>query len=130
MVKTASAVCAGALLALAAPAAAAGESQAALAARIEVLERRIVELERRLQALEAPRGAAVPPALATAPPSPGQWRDPASWSFLKGRMTKEEVLAILGAPEETKTVGKFEYWYYGAHKVVLYLGRVDSWQAP
>ena len=61
---------------------------------------------------------------------PGQWTDERNWRNLRGQMTEDDVRRLLGRPERTKTVGKFEYWYYDQYKVVFYLGRVDSWLAP
>ena len=101
------------------------------AERVDALERKIEVLESRVRALEAQAGQATPAAVASpAQVSPGQWNDARNWRNLEGRMTESEVQEVLGRPDKTKSVGKFEYWYYGEYKVVFYLGRVDSWLAP
>lgn len=118
------------VLALSTAGAVAGR-EAELEARIEMLEHKLLELDRRVQALEASTGVVVPGSGEPSPgTSPGEWKDPGNWSNLEGRMTQDEVAELLGRPVETKIVGKFEYWYYGEHKVVFYLGRVDSWLGP
>lgn len=114
-------------------ASAADDIEQRLLERIDTLERKIAVLESRVESLERQARETAPGEPAAELPArifPAQWRDPRNWEHLKARMTEGEVEAILGQPDRTRSVGKFEYWYYGEYKVVFYLGRLDSWLTP
>ena len=115
----------GLLLSTAAPA------DDAAQARIEQLERKITTLEARIEKLEQrwEKGIPVNRALKIEP-EPGGWRNIENWKLLGNGMSYDEVLRILGEPDNTKTIKKFEYWYYGDGKARLYLNRLKSWDAP
>ena len=100
-------------------------------AEIDALKQQLQSLEKRVEKLESRpaspsgRSSGLPPE-----PWPGGWRDERNWDSLKANMTRYQVLQLLGEPTDTRKVNKFEYWYYGEGKVVMYLNRLDSWTAP
>lgn len=100
-------------------------------AEIDALKQQLLSLEKRVDELE--RRPVSPASRSTgiqAEPWPGGWRDQRNWSDLRTNMTRSEVLRWLGEPADVRKVNKFEYWYYGEGRVVLYLNRLDSWTAP
>ena len=99
--------------------------------QVEQLERRIVELEERVQRLEQRWEKGVPMNRALKiEPEPGGWHNAENWKLLARGMPYDEVLRILGEPDNTKTIKKFEYWHYGDGKARLYLKRLKSWEVP
>lgn len=99
--------------------------------RIEQLERELATLEARVQKLEARWEKGVPMNRALKiEPEPGGWRNAENWALLGRGMPYDEVLRILGEPDNTKTIKKFEHWYYGDGKARLYLNRLKSWEVP
>ena len=100
-------------------------------ARIEQLERKIATLETRIERLEQRWEKGVPMNRALKiEPEPGGWRNVENWKLLGRGMPYDEVLRILGEPDNTKTIRKFEYWHYGDGKARLYLNRLKSWEVP
>ena len=99
--------------------------------RIEQLERDLATLEARVQKLEARWAKGVPMNRALKiEPEPGGWRNAENWALLGRGMPHDEVLRILGEPDNRRTIKKFEYWYYGNGKARLYLNRLKSWEVP
>ena len=100
-------------------------------AEIDALKQQLLKLEKRVEELER-RPASPSSRLSDMPPEPwpGGWRDERNWSSLRANMTRHQVLQLLGEPGDKRKVNKFEYWYYGEGKVVMYLNRLDSWTAP
>ena len=99
--------------------------------RIEQLERKIDNLEARLLKLEQRWEKGVPMNRALKiEPEPGGWRNAENWKLLGRGMPYDEVLRILGEPDSTKTIKKFEHWRYGDGKARLYLNRLKSWEVP
>lgn len=96
----------------------------ALLQRIDALEARVQKLEQRWE-----KGLPVNRALKIEP-EPGGWRNADNWKLLGRGMPYDDVLRILGEPDRTKRVQKFDYWHYGDGKVRLYLNRLKSWQIP
>lgn len=97
---------------------------AGLQRQIDALNERVQHLEQELS-----MGVAINPARKVQP-QPGGWRTPENWKLLAAGMEVAEVLRILGEPERTKTISKFEIWYYGDGLVRLYLNRLKSFEAP
>ncbi len=99
--------------------------------RVEQLERKIAALEARVQKLEQrwDKGVPVNRALQIEP-EPGGWRNAENWKLLGRGMPYDEVLRILGEPDNTKKIQKFEHWFYGDGKARLYLNRLKSWEVP
>ncbi|MDJ0738376.1 MAG: hypothetical protein QNJ91_01585 [Gammaproteobacteria bacterium] len=119
-------IVAAALLAAGAHAADGGAAQ-----QIERLQQQVETLEARLDALESRIDAGVPTNKALkVEPKPGGWRNAANWGLLARNMPKEEVMRILGEPDNSKTIKKFEHWLYGDGRARLYLNRLKSWDIP
>jgi hypothetical protein len=99
--------------------------------QIEGLQRRVSDLEARIERLEAEiqRGVPVNPAREVQP-VPGGWHAAANWGLLVAGQSDYEVEAILGEPQNRKTVSKFEFWEYGDGKLRFYLRRLKSWEMP
>lgn len=117
------------LLAMLMPATALADDAAQ--SRIEQLERKVATLEARLQKLEQRWDKGVPMNRALKiEPEPGGWRNLENWKLLGQGMPYDEVLRILGEPDNTKTIKKFEHWEYGDGKTRLYLNRLKSWEVP
>lgn len=100
-------------------------------AEIETLKQQVLDLQKRVERLEGEieQGVPVNPARVVEP-EPGGWRTAGNWNLLAKGMPYYEVIRILGEPDSTKTVRKFEYWYYGDGKLRLYLRRLKSWEVP
>ena len=98
---------------------------------IEVLKQQIRDLQTRVERLEGDfaDGIAVNPARKVEP-EPGGWRTASNWKLLAKGMPYNEVIRILGEPESTKSVKKFEHWRYGDGILRLYLRRLKSWENP
>ncbi len=100
---------------------------------IESLQQEVRELRERVERLEAERQQAAPPVAQPVPPAgptPGGWRTSSNWGLLEKGQTDEEVAAILGEPDNRRTVKKFELWEYGDGIVRFYLRRLKSWEIP
>lgn len=100
-------------------------------AAIEALRQEIEDLRQRVQRLEgkfASAEAAKPAHVAK--PVEGGWRVERNWNLLVAGMERSGVVEILGEPENTRRVGKFDFWEYGKGEVKLYLGRLKSWRKP
>lgn len=99
--------------------------------QIERLQAEISALEARVQKLEQrwDEGVPVNPAIKIEP-EPGGWRNAKNWKLLDDGMQYDEVLRILGEPDRTKSIKKFEHWIYGDGRVRLYLNRLKSWEKP
>jgi hypothetical protein len=98
---------------------------------IEALRAEIADLRARVEHLEKEvrTGVAINPARAVKP-LPGGWNNEKNWKLLARDMQHERVQEILGEPDRTRNVSKFEYWYYGQGKVTFYQGRLKSWDRP
>lgn len=109
----------------------ASADDAATAQRIDQLQQQVQQLEDRVQALEARLAEGVPINRALKiEPQPGGWHSAANWGYLTKGMMGDEVVRFLGEPDRSKTVNKFEFWYYGDGKAAFYLGRLKSWEVP
>lgn len=94
--------------------------------RVSDLEARIERLEAGLADTDAALEAAKPPEVV-----PGGWRQAANWRVLETGMEGWRVREILGDPDDTWKVSKFEYYAYGDGGLIrFYLGRVKSWEVP
>jgi hypothetical protein len=94
--------------------------------RVSDLEARIERLEAGLADTDAALEAAKPPEVV-----PGGWRQAANWRVLDKGLEGWRVREILGEPDDTWKVSKFEYYAYGDGGLVrFYLGRVKSWELP
>jgi len=99
--------------------------------QIERLEAEVSALKARVQKLEQRWEKGVPVNRAIKiEPVPGGWRSTKNWKLLGEGMQYDEVLRILGEPDKTKTIKKFEHWIYGDGRVRLYLNRLKSWEIP
>ena len=100
-------------------------------AEIEVLKQQVLDLQKRVERLEGEieQGVPVNPGRVVEP-EPGGWRTAGNWDLLAKGLPYYEIIRILGEPESTKRVKKFEYWYYGDGKLRLYLRRLKSWEVP
>ena len=100
-------------------------------AEIEALKQQVLDLQKRVERLEGEieQGVPVNPARVVEP-DPGGWRTAGNWDLLAKGLPYYEIIRILGEPESTKRVKKFEYWYYGDGKLRLYLRRLKSWEVP
>lgn len=99
--------------------------------QLERLQRQVTALEARVQQLEQRWEKGVPMNRALKiEPEPGGWRNATNWTLLADGMPYDEVLRILGEPDNTRTIKKFEYWHYGDGKARLYLNRLKSWKKP
>lgn len=124
---TAMALTLSTLLAISAPLSADPAAQQ----QIERLQQQVDALQTRLTALEQRFEAGVPLNKALkVEPKPGGWRNAANWQLLADGMTDDEVVRILGVPDNEKTIRKFEYWEYGDGKARLYMNRLKSWELP
>jgi hypothetical protein len=106
---------------------------AAESTELERLRDRVVELETRVERLEAGLADTDATLEANKPPEPvpGGWRKAANWRVLEKGMEGWRVREILGAPDRSRQVSKFEYYSYGDEGLVrFYLGRVKSWDLP
>lgn len=100
-------------------------------ADIQALRQEVAELRARVEKLEGQLAEGVPVNLGRkVQPVAGGWHKTHNWNLLTKGMERNELIRTLGEPESVRKVGKFEYCYYGAGKVVLYLGRVSSWEKP
>ena len=98
---------------------------------IEALKQSLSELQARVDKLEGQfaKGMPLNPA-PTLQPVAGGWRKQANWDLLSKGMERHRVLEILGEPQDSKKVNKFEFWEYGDGKVSMYLRRLKSWKIP
>lgn len=98
---------------------------------IEALRAEIADLRARVEHLEkeVSTGVAINPARVVKP-LPGGWNNDKNWKLLARGMQRERVQEILGEPDRTRNVSKFEYWEYGQGKATFYLGRLKSWDRP
>jgi outer membrane murein-binding lipoprotein Lpp len=101
-------------------------------ADLQAMERRLQALEARVEKLEADLVAtdAAVDAVQPLEPVPGGWRKKANWRVLDKGMQPHEVREVLGEPEDTRRVSKFEYWSYGNGLIRFYFNRVKSWELP
>jgi len=98
---------------------------------IEVLQQQIRELQQRVDRLEAKMAQGVPVNRAEeVAPVPGGWHKAFNWNLLVRGMTMEEVIEILGEPENRRSANKYEFWEYGDGLVRMYLRRLRSWDMP
>ena len=98
---------------------------------IEALQDQIRELRLRVDRLEGKMHEGMPVNLARqVEPVPGGWRAPSNWKLLEKGMEEARIIAILGEPQRSKAIRKFEYLTYGDGEIRLYLGRLSSWDAP
>lgn len=110
------------------PAAAAAD----LSAEVELLRQQVRDLQARVEQLEGrvQQGLPVNRALEVQPVA-GGWREEFNWSLLDDGMQTSRVSEILGEPERTRSVSKFDYWHYGDDGLLrFYLGRLKSWEVP
>jgi hypothetical protein len=108
-------------------------AQAAQADSLEIqaLKQQIHELQLRVDRLEGKMHEGMPVNLARkVEPKPGGWREPNNWRLLDKGMEEPRIIAILGEPQQRKTIKKFEYLTYGDGEARLYMGRLSSWDAP
>ena len=113
---------------LLAPAAATAD----LSAEVELLRQQVSDLQARVEQLEGrvQQGLPVNRALEVQPLACG-WREEFNWSLLDGGMHTSRVSEILGEPERTRSVSKFDYWHYGEDGLLrFYLDRLKSWEVP
>lgn len=108
----------------------AGAAVASDSARLDALEARVQELEERLARFEAIGEARL--AGKDVPPEPveGGWRKAYNWGLLERGMEDYDVEAVLGEPDRTKRISKFDHWLYGDGRLRFYLGRLKSWELP
>jgi hypothetical protein len=99
--------------------------------QLEVLQQQVRELQARVARLEANADHGwsfdFEPSVQ---PLPGGWREADNWKLLGKGMEEQQVLQILGEPEQRKAVNKFEFWSYGDGKVKIYMGRLHSVEPP
>ncbi len=107
-----------------------GSAVASDSARLDALEARVQALEERLARFEAIGEARL--AGKEVPPEPveGGWRKAYNWGLLDRGMEDYEVEAVLGEPDRTKRISKFDHWLYGDGRLRFYLGRLKSWDLP
>ena len=118
-----------ALLAVPTSVSAAGGTPAEL--EIEALQQQILELRERVERLEARMAQGIPVNRAEeVEPVPGGWRKAFNWNLLVRGMTMEEVIEILGEPQDRRSANKYEFWEYGDGLVRMYLRRLRSWDIP
>lgn len=123
----------GCLLLLAAISLPAATAEPADRAEVERLRDRVTELEARIERLEAGLATTDAALEASKPPEPvpGGWRKAANWRVLEKGLEGWRVREILGEPDRSWQVSKFEYYSYGDDGLVrFYLGRVRSWDTP
>lgn len=103
-----------------------------LSAEVELLRQQVRDLQARVEQLEGrvQQGLPVNRALEVQPVA-GGWREEFNWSLLDDGMQTSRVSEILGEPERTRSVSKFDYWHYGDDGLLrFYLGRLKSWEVP
>lgn len=100
-------------------------------ADIEALRQEVSALRARVQRLEGEiaSGVAVNPARKVQPVA-GGWRASQNWKLLAKGMQESRVVEILGEPDDTRRIGKFEVWTFGTGQAKFYLGRLKSWRQP
>ena len=126
-------VCIGLILAtlLSAPTRASAAGGTPAEQDFEALQQQILELRERVERLEARMAQGTPVNRAEeVEPVPGGWRKAFNWNLLVRGMTMEEVIEILGEPQDRRSANKYEFWEYGDGLVRMYLRRLRSWDIP
>lgn len=101
-------------------------------AEIEVLRQQVRDLQARVEKLESgmQRAEAAAIVVGAVDPVPGGWRKEENWRLLTRGLPTTRVVEILGEPDDTRTIKKFEYWEYGDGLTRFYMGRLKSWDIP
>lgn len=87
--------------------------------QVSDLTSRVIQLEKQLASSSAPATSVVPVGKA-------------AWRKLQKSMTKSQVRALLGEPENITAFGTFEVWRYKSRSEVQFdsNGSVEGWREP